>query len=197
MDQRKEDLDFSLGTAVDSTPFLTERLIADEVVRPAHTFISCYDDALKRTDVPLETIPNYRYLMETIRHGYARINEGRVELLPVLQPPQLSHRGILDQRTASSLRRFGVFGNPDYKHPTYLSAPNWCGETYSEMEDRSKIVILKLDTLKLLERRSIFIDPESITDYVFRSDDLNELGKMFMVLGGIPREAIKEYWFPY
>ncbi len=103
----------------------------------------------------------------------------------------LVHIGILDERTKASLKEYGVLGNPSESVATYLSTGNWGGECYSEMAEKDSIVIVTLKMQELLQRRNMFIDPESIDENMF-SRWSNELGKIFFVLGGIPHEAIDE-----
>jgi hypothetical protein len=63
-----------------------------------------------------------------------------------------------------------------------------CTMTYSNPECQR--IILFIDKIKLMERRTVFIDPESIAEEPMFSD---KLGDSYFVLGGIPREAIKDY----
>ncbi len=197
MNPHLTELHALIERAPSSLDYLPVFLTAKDLERPAVTNLNLLGDILKRTDVPLETIPWYQYLQQGVSNGYAQIREGQVQLLPVINPPNLLHRGVFDEKTIHSLQEQGVFGNPNSRYATYLSSSNWSGETYSEMEDRSKIVILQLNTSELLRRRSVFIDPESLNEYCLCGNGLSELGKMFFVLGGIPKEAISDLWFPY
>ena len=198
----KPTLQEIVNNAPESKALLFKEITAENVKRPAKTFMESFDFILRRTDVPLDQIPLYTYLREAERKGYIRICNQKARLIPIRpEHSYLVHTAILDDRAIESLAQRGVYGDPDTQGPTYLSNPEWRGVSYVEGEtgeNNSKLVILTVDIQRLLSKRTLFADPEAINENVFRPRveapfyNFNELGDMFFVCGGIPKEAIKK-----
>ena len=108
-------------------------------------------------------------------HEYTGMDEG-----------VLVHKGFIINggNNIENLRRYGVFGDPDITFPTYLMRPGSNPVVYGRKDSR---VALFVDKKKLMDKRSIFIDPESIAEDPYLND---KLGDSYFVLGGIPGEAI-------
>lgn len=79
---------------------------------------------------------------------------------------------------------FGVFGCPDPNFPTYLTRDGYYTAPTPHKFHENPAVEIWIDKQKLLKRRSLFIDPESIA-----ARPLDFPGSYFVV-GGIPKEAI-------
>lgn len=197
----KQTLQEIVNNAPESDAVLLREITAENVKRPAKTFMESFDSVLRRTDVPLDKIPLYNYLREAEKRGYVKIDGQKAYLLPV-RPDYiyLVHTTVLDDRTVNSLSQHGVYGDPDIQSPTYLSNPEWHGASYVEGEtgeNDSKLVILTVDVRRLLSKRTLFADPEAVDENVFRPrvepsfHNFNELGDIFFVCGGIPKDAIK------
>ena len=152
-----------------------------------------YQFVLSRKDVPLESIPKYQCLVELQEQGSLMIKGEEAYLLPVVPDSVvLAHAGLIfteNGSNLSSLRRYGVWGNPDEDFPTYVKTPH-CSVTGSQEPD----IALHIDTQELVKRRSVFIDPESVTGEGTGLGTIEGvLGKTYFVCGGIPREAITGY----
>ena len=124
----------------------------------------------------------------------------------------LVHLGLFINGTDNiqNLLQYGVFGDKEVNHPTYLMRPNsgivplgWGTGKRRSVENQ---VTLFIDKQKLLERRSVFIDPETIEMPIIHQMPKemmraevhpsflgNRRGDSYFVLGGIPQEAIIEY----
>jgi len=103
----------------------------------------------------------------------------------------LAHIGSLfgtEANNLTNLRERGVFGNPDPQYPTYLM--RHASGTTTLTNGSLYGISLFIDKTKLCERRTVFIDPESITEDGWLRD---VLGHSYFIVGGIPREAIVEY----
>lgn len=116
-----------------------------------------------------------------------------LKLLPVIpKSPLLFHKGSIKYGSSDNLDQMemkGIFGNSDMHSPTYVSTTGNVLTNYYDFNHKPDI-ILTIDRDLLLDRRRIFIDPESITSNInFGS----EFEKTFFVLGGIPVEAITSY----
>ena len=62
-----------------------------------------------------------------------------------------------------NVRKYGIWGNPDLHHPTYLQRVNANVATFgSYYKTGSPKVILFVDKEKLLAKRNVFIDPEMV-----------------------------------
>ena len=191
-----------ISNAPESKNVLIRRLTAENIEHPAKALLESFNSILKRTNVPLNQIPLYTYLKEAEKQGYVEIDNQRVYLISIKPNSDfLKHTSILNDQTIDSLSKYGVYGNPDIESPTYLSTPEWNGESYiegTEGKNNDKLVVVTVDVKKLLLRRSIFADPESINEEVFRKRvrspfyNFNELGDIFFICGGIPKEAIRE-----
>ncbi len=115
---------------------------------------------------------------------YLRINKKQSLLFPIEPKTNiLTHKGLLvnEQDNLSNLEKYAIFGNPSEKAPTYLSEIN-----QPLMINSIPDCILAVDTKKLSEKRSIFIDPETILS------SNESVGDSYFILGGIPKEAIIE-----
>ena len=179
-----QDLTALLQSAPASAIVKPARITARDIERPAATFLAWYSD----------TRPNhndYPLLQTAVERGCIHIEEGRAILVPIIPTDSvLTHRGVLDEQRLAMLREQGVFGNPERRHPTYLHGSGYIGEINAASAPHDQHVVLKISVPLLLERRTIFIDPESIDEYM-------ALGKSFFVCGGIPKEAIVDGWMPY
>ncbi len=126
-----------------------------------------------------------------INRKYIAIRDNRITLIPVVpQQKQIIHIGILDNKSLNTLREIRVFGNPSVRAPTYLKLSGSKAKAFSMKKSENKI-LLTIDSIKLLERRNVFIDPEALqegTDY--QPGRWDYLGETFFVCGGIPYEAI-------
>ena len=105
---------------------------------------------------------------------------------------QLYHKGLLfingNCDNLTNLKERGVFGSPEKNMTTYLMK---CGvniKTFNNKNGNKKIRLF-IDKEKLMKRRSVFIDPETITDNYFHE----KIGDSYFILGGIPRESITEF----
>lgn len=141
--------------------------------------------------------------------GYIEIDpQGKVFFLPV--DPRLVakkgksfsfllHHGELQGKgnNRANLQQNGVFGNPDQRCPTYLMLHD-SGMTTFPRKDEGEQVDIQINIGKLLERRSIFIDPESmslcgVTPPHYTRD---KFGDSYIILGGIPKESIDQITIP-
>lgn len=137
------------------------------------------------------------------KKGYTNLTSKRIYLLPIepdttyksLDWGILVHQGLIINGTNNieNLLRLGVFGNPSIDSPTYIMKMGSGILTGTRgPKDYGNEVTLFLDKRKLLEKRSIFIDPETIgKNGETLTGDIE--GHSFFVLGGIPKEAIKKY----
>lgn len=151
-----------------------------------------------------EWSPFYRKWKTAEIREYLTISGTRIYLLPVehIQPVKpgwdnlLVHYGQTIGNGWSNLENLsqrGVFGVPSLDYPTYLMAQGANIQTFGTcIEGQCDGVTIFIELEKLLEKRTLFIDPETIG---WNGD--NPLvpdveGHSFFVLGGIPKEAIKE-----
>ncbi len=144
-----------------------------------------------------------RGISKALEEGFIIFDEeGKVQLLPVTSlPSDIIHQSIDNPLVRSSMDKYGIIGNSSESSPTYLASSSWHGETYcwenaeNNVSDR---IIFRLDSDVLLSMRSVYIDPESVNENVNSPHEcIRELGKMFIVLGGIPKEAIKAVEYPW
>ncbi len=133
-----------------------------------------------------------RNLQQAEKDGFIEINyeKGTISLLPIPAqnlPEFLEHFG--EDRSPQS----PVFGNAHPAAPFYLKLPKTLILTNSGAGK-----MYKISTRELGEARIIYIDPESIArregGRVIELGNENDLeyGRTFIVLGGVPRSAIKD-----
>jgi len=131
---------------------------------------------LNRKNLPLSWLYNSQ--------EYLRIGKKQSLLFPINPKADiLIHKGLLinGQNNISNLEKYAIFGSSSEKFPTYLSEIN-----QALMINNLPDCILAINTKKLSEKRSVFIDPETISSF-------NEfIGSSYFILGGIPKEAIVE-----
>ncbi len=87
-----------------------------------------------------------------------------------------------------NLQRFGVFGNPSEQHGTYLQRPDAQMTLFGGAKTD---ISLFVDVKELLQRRSVFVDPETIRSRSVLSHE--RLGGAYFIVGGVPKEAIFSY----
>ncbi len=129
-------------------------------------------------------------LQKAEKDGYIEIDwkTGRIKLLPIpvgCFPEKLLHCG--EDRVPEN----AVLGNPDSTAPTYIKTP---GSIVMILPQQSTagLKTYYLNTEVLVSSRCIYIDPEALRGVIGRGFVENgfEYGHSFIVLGGIPREAI-------
>ncbi len=134
-----------------------------------------------------KSVENIIDAIETGKIAFQFLESGhlRIEFLPLkVLPLQLGHLAELDviQR---NLKNDKIFGPDERDQLTYLQTVDFAVEGYLDDEnDGTEYGRVYVATNKLLQKRNIYLDPESlhITDY--------EYGFSFCVKGGVPREAI-------
>ena len=138
-----------------------------------------------------------------------RYMKGRILLYPTIpetningeEQNYLEHVGTLiyldtnsgrTNNNLENLRTHGVFGSPETNIPTYLMSPaSHVANFEAYRRSGSSRIDLMVDKKILLEKRNIFVDPETIEhidEPVYLLGD--QLGNSYFVLGGIPKEAI-------
>ncbi len=124
---------------------------------------------------------------EKIKVVFLRDDCIRIELCPIKQiPEQLGRVSELD-KIKKNLKVGQIFGSAESGRYTYLQTVDFAVEGYMDDESEGKKYgRLYIDSLKLSNKRNVYLDPESlhITDY--------EYGFSFCVIGGIPIEAISK-----
>ncbi len=136
---------------------------------------------------------DYCKLIEATKLDYGVSIENEELVLYPIEPDiaLLSHFGLMIVKPYNNLRNLrehGVFGCPDSRYPTYLARHG----SYISISDTTGFdrLTLIIDKDKLMQKRNIFIDPETIDEDSKMKD---KLGNSYLVLGGIPREAIINY----
>ncbi len=138
-------------------------------------------------------------LLEALARGMVCIAKRGVALLdvgygPFSEEPYLMHRGIISLAPwgLTGFGKYGVFGSPDAKMPTYLTPKSMMGEQESApgLDAEVKTAYIWVISKELSERRSIFADPKTIHSPGSEAD-AGPLCSRYFVLGGIPKEAIK------
>jgi len=151
----------------------------------------------------LSSVETKHRLQEAIKRGFISLEGNSIELLPLPSLPEgLRHLGRDTIPGREAVRLHGVYGNPDYRAPTYLATSSWRGETNAwsdwdptlRSEDK---FILTVDSTALLKSRCVYIDPESLEYDPGPAGHGDKLGEMFLILGGIPRAAIVELYYPW
>jgi hypothetical protein len=148
---------------------------------------------------------NMRRIIKAVDKGYIKISP-RLMLLPLNGLDELIHYGAIKYESSETsfdnlrnLQRFGVFGNPDKHSTTYLQLPgsdmaqnssDWCGKEFPYR------IEIELDAKVIEKIKPIYLDPETILPNPM-CDTLVNFGQSYFILGGIPKEAIKSYRFPY
>lgn len=140
---------------------------------------------------------------KALSNNWIEIYENTIHLTPVVKLPDvLMHRGRDTQLTRDGMRMHDVFGNPAHGFPTYLStremrceADAW--DSWDRTFTSAQKILIEIDPVKLLESRSIYIDPESLMFTTGLGGGRDEVGEMFMILGGIPRSAIRTLTRPW
>lgn len=161
-----------------------------QVCKPERLDISELDSSIKEyieneikvlRDINRKNLPHSWFYNN---QEYLRISERQCLLFPIkLKTDILIHKGLLinGQNNISNLERYAIFGNSSEKSPTYLSEIN-----QALMINSLPDCILAIDTERLSEKRSVFIDPETI------SSSNESVGDSYFILRGIPKEAIVE-----
>ncbi len=121
-----------------------------------------------------------------------------IPLAPLLDPIEhLTHRGMVvgknydkkeEYNNLENMLRHGVFGRKDI--PTYFTLPGHRVETYGEGKHQ---VYIWIDRDKLLEKRNIFMDPETIGKTERCSLTGDQEGGSYFTVGGIPTDAIAKF----
>ncbi|NQU99890.1 MAG: hypothetical protein HQ538_04080 [Parcubacteria group bacterium] len=97
----------------------------------------------------------------------------------------------------ANLQQHGVFGNPDQKQLTYLMLADSTTVTFPKDDELDGVDIL-VDIEKLMERRTIYLDPESMslcgTAVPHFSKD--KFGDSYIIPSGIPKESISQCVLP-
>lgn len=127
------------------------------------------------------------------RQKYFEVQEDNPLLYAIIPKERvLIHKGLLvnGYNNLESMKKEGIFGNPSKTAPTYLSRKN-----KRIIIENTPDCILAIDTQALSEKRSIFIDPETIT--ILNEKTMGEfltekVGDSYFVCHGIPAESIIE-----
>lgn len=161
-----------------------------QVCKPERLDISELDSSIKEymeNEIKVLRYLNRRNLPHSWFYNsqeYLRISEKQCLLFPIKPKTNiLIHKGQLTngQNNINNLERYAIFGSPSEKSPTYLSEIN-----QALMINSLPDCILAIDSKRLSEKRSVFIDPETI------SSSNESIGDSYFILGGIPKEAIIE-----
>ncbi len=197
MTNRLEELVHAIRTGAESRVVKPERIGVQDATCYLKAPLGLIERALREG---LDT-PRYKGFLEMAKQKFgAKIEGQNAYLCPVTPITQmksdfnypdlnyLSHLGMIvnGSDNIENLRNQGVFGNPNSARATYLArlgvSPTTCG---------NHDVVLSVDKTRLMEKRNIFIDPETIGgNQLLKGYPVEEVGDFYFVLGGIPREAV-------
>lgn len=144
-------------------------------------------------------------LHKAIEGQWIQLFDNAIHLNPVaILPDTLMHRGRDTQRSRDAMRRFDVFGNPSGDYPTYLStremkceADAWSDWSWGTPFTSDQKLLLEVSSEELQRTRLVYIDPESLRYTEGIGGGADQLGEMFIVLGGIPRSALVRLTRPW
>ena len=194
MTKKIEELIQAIRTGAKSSVVKPERIGTRDLGFPTSTDLLFVERALREG---LDTT-KYRSFLEIVKQGFGTIEGKNVYLYPVnpittqkdidyFGLNRLGHRGVIvnGSNNIENLYNLGVFGNPDPSRATYLSRVGVSPVCYGNWD-----VTLFVDKTKLMKKRNVFIDPETIGDNQLPGEQIERVGDYYFVLGGIPREAI-------
>ena len=92
------------------------------------------------------------------------------------------------------MKKYGVFGNPNSDSPTYLQkAGAKVAGHGSPLAANFLKVTLFVNKKKLMEKRHVFVDPESVRCLERNPPTGDMIGNSYIVFGGIPHESIEDF----
>lgn len=191
-----------------------------KAVKPEFICASSFEGELKRKFEYCEKVITELTLYskfvnnQRVQNFGIRIKEKKLLLFPTVpdttnlfdsqrDPGYLLHVGTLIYFDKEAKRRvdilknmkmYGVFGNTDADCPTYLQKAGAKVAGYgSHFVANSLKVTLFVNKEKLLEKRNVFVDPESVRCLERNPPTGDIIGNSYIVFGGIPHESIEDF----
>jgi hypothetical protein len=193
-------LEQAIKTGKKSRPFKPTEVFSEQVVGAVRTYLETVSGWVSSPQ-PYQSVQYIKALRKCKRKGYLEIRKGKVFLKPIEPVTKnnwggdyncLVHKGLIlgNGDNLVNLKTWGVFGDYQECAATYLMRPGAVSEIFGGQNwSMDNFVTLFIDRDELMKRRSVFLDPETISDDMFGEKPLDS----YFVLGGIPREAITSF----